>query len=401
MTLFRVTKPAARVRRPNCARPASEHARWRSPGNCLPNAPVRRGTVLAVACATRHVTAQDLRRQNRAAESRAVLVVAACRVRGFADRRSADRACPGARRRPSRRRQIRSRLRRRRRPATSAGELARVGRPESRLQVDIDGPRVGVARGRSEAACGRVRSARATRASRSRATRSTRCIARAGRKSSVALDASTGKTSWEYAYDSPFDVDVGPGPYAMPQVLGDRIVTVGSTGKLHSIDKKTGKPVWSHDLYDEYGGSRMRFGYSCHALPYKDLIILMVGGSRSAHHGVQAERRRRRLGQAPLQQLALVTAPDQRRRPGSGRRADGAAGRRRRAQLRRAVVGAVAPDAVRPCREHAVVGSRQHPRSCRRRTKAARGRCISRRGAGRPRSSSCGGTRVCACISAR
>jgi outer membrane protein assembly factor BamB len=98
----------------------------------------------------------------------------------------------------------------------------------------------------------------------------------------AALRSADGTTIWEYAYESPFDVDVGPGPYAMPQVVGNRIVTAGSTGKLHSIDKNTGKPVWSHDVYREYGGSVMRFGYSCHALPFQDLLIVMVGGSKQA-----------------------------------------------------------------------------------------------------------------------
>jgi outer membrane protein assembly factor BamB len=107
----------------------------------------------------------------------------------------------------------------------------------------------------------------------------------AGREVIVALDAATGKTIWEYAYDTPFAegaTDVGAGPYAMPQVIGDRIVTVGGTGKLHSIDKRTGKPVWSHDLYAEFGGSRMSYGYSCHALPYDNLLIFLVGGARQA-----------------------------------------------------------------------------------------------------------------------
>jgi outer membrane protein assembly factor BamB len=98
----------------------------------------------------------------------------------------------------------------------------------------------------------------------------------------AALDAKTGETVWQYPYYAPFSVDVGPGPYAMPQVLGDRLLTVGATGKVHSIDKRTGKPVWSHDLYEEYSGSRMQFGYSCHALPYRDMVIFMVGGRRHA-----------------------------------------------------------------------------------------------------------------------
>ena len=36
--------------------------------------------------------------------------------------------------------------------------------------------------------------------------------------------------------------------------------------------------VWQHDLYQEYGGTRLGFGYSSHALPYKDTLIVLVGG---------------------------------------------------------------------------------------------------------------------------
>ena len=98
----------------------------------------------------------------------------------------------------------------------------------------------------------------------------------------TALDASTGKTRWEYEYENPFtnsfSEKVGPGPYAMPQVVGDRLVTASGTGKIHSLDKKTGRPVWSHNLYTEFHGTELQFGYSCHALPYKDTLIYLSGG---------------------------------------------------------------------------------------------------------------------------
>jgi outer membrane protein assembly factor BamB len=101
----------------------------------------------------------------------------------------------------------------------------------------------------------------------------------------VAIDARTGKNLWEYAYESRFQAwdpnSIGPGPYAMPQVVGDRLVTASGAGKIHSIDKKTGRPVWSRDLYSEFGGTRLEWGYSCHALPYKDGLILLAGGRGS------------------------------------------------------------------------------------------------------------------------
>jgi outer membrane protein assembly factor BamB len=102
----------------------------------------------------------------------------------------------------------------------------------------------------------------------------------------IALDARTGKTLWEYVYEAAFknaySEAVGPGPYAMPQVVGDRLITASGIGQIYSLDKKTGRPVWSHDLYQEFGGYRLEFGYSCHALPYKDSLILLAGGHDAA-----------------------------------------------------------------------------------------------------------------------
>lgn len=101
----------------------------------------------------------------------------------------------------------------------------------------------------------------------------------------TALDASTGKTLWEHAYKTAFadaGSDIGHGPFAMPQVIGERVVSVGGTGKLYSLEKRTGRPVWMHDLYEEFGATRLEYGFSCHALPYKDLLIMTIGGSGKA-----------------------------------------------------------------------------------------------------------------------
>ena len=99
----------------------------------------------------------------------------------------------------------------------------------------------------------------------------------------TALDAATGKTLWEYEYDNPFtnafSEKVGPGPYAMPQAVGDRILAASGTGKIHSLDKKTGRQHWSHDLYNEFHGTHLEYGYSSHGLPYKDTIIYQAGGN--------------------------------------------------------------------------------------------------------------------------
>ena len=102
----------------------------------------------------------------------------------------------------------------------------------------------------------------------------------------IALDAATGKTVWEYSYAAPFppqyDMSNGPGPHATPLVSGNFVFTSGATGKLHCLDKKTGKLLWSHDLISEFQGTVRVNGYSCSPIAYKDTIVMMVGGPSSS-----------------------------------------------------------------------------------------------------------------------
>lgn len=102
----------------------------------------------------------------------------------------------------------------------------------------------------------------------------------------IALEASTGKTVWEYSYAAPFspkyDMSNGPGPHATPLVSSNLVFTSGATGKLHCLDKKSGKVLWSHDLINEFHGTLRVNGYSCSPIAYKDKIVMMVGGQASS-----------------------------------------------------------------------------------------------------------------------
>ena len=102
----------------------------------------------------------------------------------------------------------------------------------------------------------------------------------------IALDATTGKTIWEYSYAAPFapqyDMSNGPGPHATPLVTGNFVFTSGATGKLHCLDKKSGKVLWLHDLINEFHGTLRVNGYSCSPLAYNDKIVMMVGGPASS-----------------------------------------------------------------------------------------------------------------------
>ena len=98
----------------------------------------------------------------------------------------------------------------------------------------------------------------------------------------VALDSANGKTIWEKtnaASTAGLAMENGNGPHSTPALAGDLLFTVGVIGKLQAFDKKTGNVVWSHDLYKEYGGTKMGRGYSCSPLIWKNTVIVTVGGA--------------------------------------------------------------------------------------------------------------------------
>jgi len=98
----------------------------------------------------------------------------------------------------------------------------------------------------------------------------------------AAIDAGSGKTLWEHVYPAPLlpqmGMEYGPGPHSTPLVVGDLVYAVGVTGKLHALDKKTGRVVWAHDLWQEMSGTRQGRGYACSPIAYGSTVILSLGG---------------------------------------------------------------------------------------------------------------------------
>ena len=97
----------------------------------------------------------------------------------------------------------------------------------------------------------------------------------------LAADAETGKTLWEHTTPMTFQSDapeLGNGPYSTPLLVGDRLFTTGVAGRLQCLDKKTGKLLWTQELWSDHGGSRMMYGYAASPLAFRDSIIVPVGG---------------------------------------------------------------------------------------------------------------------------
>ena len=102
----------------------------------------------------------------------------------------------------------------------------------------------------------------------------------------LAANAETGATLWEHATPMEFKSDAGAemgnGPYATPLVVGDRLFIAGVAGRLQCLDKKTGKLLWTQQLWSEHHGSPMMYGYASSPIAFRDTVIVPVGGPGKA-----------------------------------------------------------------------------------------------------------------------
>jgi outer membrane protein assembly factor BamB len=102
----------------------------------------------------------------------------------------------------------------------------------------------------------------------------------------LAANAETGTTLWEHAtpmtLQSDAAADMGNGPYSTPLVVRDRLFTTGVNGRLQCLDKKTGKLLWTEQLWENHQGSRLMYGYSSSPIAFRETVILPVGGPGKA-----------------------------------------------------------------------------------------------------------------------
>lgn len=102
----------------------------------------------------------------------------------------------------------------------------------------------------------------------------------------VAASAETGQTLWEHAspmnfvsnFVSDAGREMGNGPYASPLIAGDRLFTAGVAGRFQCLDKRTGKVLWTQELWNTHKGSRLMYGYASSPIAFRDLVIVPVGG---------------------------------------------------------------------------------------------------------------------------
>jgi len=102
----------------------------------------------------------------------------------------------------------------------------------------------------------------------------------------IAANAETGETLWEHATPMLFNSDapeLGNGPYSTGLIVGDRLFTTGVAGRLQCLDKRTGHVQWTQQLWEEYQGSRMMYGYASSPIAFRnETVIVPVGGRGKA-----------------------------------------------------------------------------------------------------------------------
>ncbi|MSU37177.1 MAG: hypothetical protein EXS36_19205 [Pedosphaera sp.] len=92
-------------------------------------------------------------------------------------------------------------------------------------------------------------------------------------------DLLTGRSLWSHGdaarYANPIG---GEGPRANPTVVGERVYTVGSTGRLNALDLATGKALWTRDLIADTGAKVPEWGYAGSPLFLDGQVIVSAGG---------------------------------------------------------------------------------------------------------------------------
>lgn len=95
----------------------------------------------------------------------------------------------------------------------------------------------------------------------------------------VCLSRKDGSLLWTHSYPAPYgDLDWGKGPRATPTVEGGEVFTLGAVGRVSCLRLSDGKPRWSLDLQERFGGKQPVWGHSASPLVAGELVYLQAGG---------------------------------------------------------------------------------------------------------------------------
>lgn len=95
----------------------------------------------------------------------------------------------------------------------------------------------------------------------------------------------TGKLRWSHSDETRHETTLGGvGPRGTPTIHDGRVYTLGATGILHCLEGSTGKPLWTHNLLEQYGLTpvtdmeSIAWGRAASPLVVDELVVVPAGG---------------------------------------------------------------------------------------------------------------------------
>ena len=98
----------------------------------------------------------------------------------------------------------------------------------------------------------------------------------------MAIDIKDGKHIWAQANGLRFSNDRGDGPRSTPTVDGERLYALGGNGDLSCLEITKGKPVWTMNILQKFGGSNITWGISESPLIVGERVLVTPGGPNAA-----------------------------------------------------------------------------------------------------------------------
>ena len=96
-------------------------------------------------------------------------------------------------------------------------------------------------------------------------------------------DARNGAERWVHSYQTRFAETMGgDGPRATPTIDGDKVFSLGASGRLTCLQADTGKVEWEVNILKDDGLANLSWGMSGSPLILRDLVIVSPGGPTSA-----------------------------------------------------------------------------------------------------------------------
>ena len=106
-------------------------------------------------------------------------------------------------------------------------------------------------------------------------------VQKEGQQWLIALDAQSGKPVWQTPIAAEYKNQQGDGPRATPTIAGDFVFAYGGDGTLAAVNFADGKPLWSHNVVKELGGSVADYGMASSPLVVGELAIVTAGAPQA------------------------------------------------------------------------------------------------------------------------